>query len=96
VSCFRDVPDGPLGEGVHTPNLGKSLQCNGYNSCSGPYVIGIAPAECSLVHQASVPAVVEWISTQDDWYGNVRNPVRRCQRIWSCLLEFGCIGDVSL
>jgi hypothetical protein len=36
----------------------------GYNSCSGPYIIGIALAECSLVHQASVPAM-EWICTRD-------------------------------
>jgi hypothetical protein len=58
VSCFRDIPDGLLGEGVRTPNLRKSLQCTGYNSCSGPYISGIALAYCSLVQQASVPTVV--------------------------------------
>jgi hypothetical protein len=89
VSCFRDIPNGPLGEGVRMPNLGKSLHCMGYNSCSGPYIIGIALAECFLVQQASIPTVVEWISTRDGWYGNVRNPIRRCQRIWNCLLESG-------
>jgi hypothetical protein len=41
VSYFRDVPDGPLGEGVRTPNLGKNLQCMGY-CWSGPYIIGMA------------------------------------------------------
>jgi hypothetical protein len=81
VSCFRDVPlDGPLGEGVRTPNLKKSLQCtSSYNSCSDPYISGIALACCSLVQQASVPIVVEWISTRDGWYGNIRNLVRRRQ-----------------
>ena len=49
MSYFRDVPDGPLGEDIRTPNLGKSLQRMGYNSCSGPYIIGIALTECSLV-----------------------------------------------
>jgi hypothetical protein len=67
----------------------------GYNSCSGPYIIGIALAEYSLVQQASIPIVVEWISTRDGWYDNVRNPVRRCQRIWSCLLESSCVRDAS-
>jgi hypothetical protein len=95
VSCFRDVPDGPLGEGIHMPNLRKSLQCTGYNSCSGPYISGIALACCSLVQHASVSTVVEWISTRDGWYGNVRNLVRRRQRIWCCPLEFGCVGDAK-
>jgi hypothetical protein len=74
------------------PNLGKSLQCMGYY-CSGPYIIGMALVECFLVQQASVPVVVEWISTQGGWYGNVRIPLRRCQRSWNCLLESGCVGD---
>jgi hypothetical protein len=95
VSYFRDVPDGSLGEGVYTPNLGKSLQCMGCR-WSGPYIIGMALAECSLVQQAFVPTVVEWISTRDGWYGNIRNPVRRCQQIWSCLLKSGYVGDRSL
>jgi hypothetical protein len=59
VSCTRDVRD----EGVRTPNLGKSLQCMDY-CWSSPYIIGMALAECSLVQQASVPAVVEWIFTR--------------------------------
>jgi hypothetical protein len=95
VSCFRDIPDGPLGEGVCMPNLRKSLQCTDYNSYSGPYISGIALACCSLVQQAFIPTVVEWISTRDGWYGNVRNLVRRCQRIWSCPLESGCVGDAK-
>jgi hypothetical protein len=77
MSCFRNVRDGPLGEGVRTPNLGKSLQCMGYSSCSGPYIIGIALAEYTLVREASIPAL-ECICTWDGWYGNVMNPIRRC------------------
>jgi hypothetical protein len=46
--------------------------------CSGPYIIGMALVECSLVQQASVPTVVEWISTRGGWYGNIRIPLRRC------------------
>jgi hypothetical protein len=49
VSCFRDVPDGPLGEGICMLNLRKSLQRTGYNSCSGPYISGIALAYYSVV-----------------------------------------------
>jgi hypothetical protein len=73
VSCTRDVRD----EGVRTPNLGKSLQCMGY-CCRGPYITGMALAEYSLVQQVSILAMVEWISTWGRWYGNVKNPLRRC------------------
>ena len=49
MSCFRNLLDGLLDEGIRTPNLEKSLQSIGYNSCSGPYIIGIALIEHFLV-----------------------------------------------
>jgi hypothetical protein len=60
---------------------------------SGSYINGIALAECFLVQQASVPAVVEWIFTWGRWYGKVRNLLKKCQQSWSTLLESGCVGD---
>jgi hypothetical protein len=52
-----------LVEGGRTPNLLQGVQWVGYRR-SGPTFIVAALANCCLVQKVSMPAVVEWISTQ--------------------------------